>query len=81
MQFDAVEASLAYPAAFDDTPLPHANPLVFRMYTAIADKLSLMLAEEATLEERVLRWLWAYTPPLHRGEVAELLAFDAQHRA
>ena len=79
VQFDAGEASIAYPAAFDGTPLPRANPLAFRLYTAIADKLSLMLAEEVTLEERVLRWLWAYTPPPGRGEVAELLAMSERN--
>jgi AraC-like DNA-binding protein len=79
VRFSAGEASIAYPAAFDSTPLPDANPLQFRMYTAIADKLSLMLAEEVTLEERVLRWLWAYTPPLNRGEIAELLAMSERN--
>jgi AraC-like DNA-binding protein len=33
-----------------------------------------MLAENIGLEERVMRWLWAYTPPPSRGEIAELLA-------
>jgi len=79
VHFSAGEASIAYPTAVDDTPLPEANPLLFRMYTAIADKLSLMLAEEVTLEERVLRWLWAYTPPLSRGEIAELLAMSERN--
>jgi AraC-like DNA-binding protein len=79
VEFGAVEASIAYPAALDGTPLPEANPLLFKMYTAIADKLSLMLAEEVTLEERVLRWLWAYTPPLNRGEIAELLAMSERN--
>jgi AraC-like DNA-binding protein len=79
VQFSAEKASITYPAAFDSTPLPDANPLVFKMYTSIADKLSLMLAEEVTLEERVLRWLWAYSPPLSRREVAELLAMSERN--
>lgn len=79
VRFSAGEATIAYPAAFDGTPPPEAHPLLFKMYTSIADKLSLMLAEEVTLQERVLRWLWAYTPPLNRGEVAELLAMSERN--
>ena len=33
-----------------------------------------MLAEDISLTERVTRWLWAFTPPLKRGEVASQLA-------
>lgn len=74
--FSCAEACLAFSAAFDDTPLPRANPLVYRSYVSIAEKLSLMLAEEISLTERVTRWLWAYTPPLKRGEVAMQLAMS-----
>lgn len=79
VQFNAGEASIVYPVAFDSTPPPGANPLLFKMYTSIAGKLSLMLAEDVTLQERVLRWLWAYTPPLKRGEIAELLAMSERN--
>ncbi len=79
VQFSAEEASIAYPAAFDGTPLPKTNPLIYKMYTSIADKLSLMLAEEVGLEERVVRWLWAYTQPLSRSEIAELLAMSERN--
>tara|TARA_R110001599_G_scaffold353884_1_gene602318 strand:- start:22310 stop:23392 length:1083 start_codon:yes stop_codon:yes gene_type:complete len=71
--FSREEACLAFPAAFDDTPLPRANPLVYRTYVSIAKKLSLMLAEDIGIGERVTRWLWAYTPPLRRGEIARQL--------
>jgi AraC-like DNA-binding protein len=76
VEFSSAEACLAFPAAFDDTPLPRANPLVYKSYVSIAQKLSLMLAEEISLTERVTRWLWAYTPPLKRGEVASQLAMS-----
>jgi AraC-like DNA-binding protein len=76
VEFSAAEACLAFPAAFDDTPLPRANPLIYRSYVSIAEKLSLMLAEDISLTERVTRWLWAYTPPLKRGEVASQLAMS-----
>ncbi|HEY7775869.1 MAG TPA: helix-turn-helix domain-containing protein [Kineobactrum sp.] len=76
VHFSADEACIAYPQAFDDTPLPDANPLLYRMYASIAKKMSQMLAEDVGIEERAVRWLWAYTPPLKRREVAELLAMS-----
>jgi AraC-like DNA-binding protein len=74
--FDQEQTCLAYPGLIDDTPLPGANLLLFRTYTSIAEKLSLMLAEDVTLTERVSRWLWAYSPPLRRGEIARQLAIS-----
>ncbi len=76
VQFSAAEACLSYPVSLDDVALPRANPLVYRSYVSIAEKLSLMLAEEISLTERVTRWLWAYTPPLRRGEIARQLAMS-----
>ena len=73
VQFSAHQASLAYPAALDNRPLPRANPLVFRSYVSIAEKMSQMLDEDFSAKERVTRWLWAYTPPPRRGEIARLL--------
>ncbi len=75
VHFDAEEACVAYPEAFEES-LPHANPLLYRMYASLADKMARMLAEDVSLEERVSRWLWAYTPPPSRGEIAELLAMS-----
>jgi AraC-like DNA-binding protein len=76
VQFSAEEASITYPAAFDGSPLPRANPVVYAMHSSIAAKMSLMLAEEVDFEERVTRWLWAHTPPLSRGEIADLMAMS-----
>lgn len=76
VEFSRAEACLAFSGGFDNTPLPKANPLVYRSYVSIAEKLALMLAEEISLTERVTRWLWAYTPPLKRGEVASQLAMS-----
>jgi AraC-like DNA-binding protein len=76
VRFSQEEACLAFPAAFDDTPLPRANPLLYRSYVSIAKKMSLMLAEEIGISERVTRWLWAYTPPLRRGEIAKQLGMS-----
>jgi AraC-like DNA-binding protein len=76
VEFSCAETSVAFPAFLNDEPLPRANPLVFRSYVSIAEKLSLMLAEEISITERATRWLWAYTPPLKRGEVASQLAMS-----
>jgi AraC-like DNA-binding protein len=75
VSFDAEEACVAYPEAFDH-PLPHANPLLYRMYASLAERMSQMLAEDVSLEERVTRWLWAYTQPPNRSELADLLAMS-----
>ena len=79
VHFSAEEACIAYPQAFDGTPLPNANPLLYKMYASLAEKMSQMLAEDVGIEERVVRWLWAYTPPLKRREIAELLAMSERN--
>ena len=79
VHFQASEASLAYPAAMDDKPLPRTNPLLYRSYESIAKQLSHMLGEELSLTERVTRWLWAYTPPPKRGEIANLLSMSERN--
>jgi len=76
VKFDQEQTCLAYPWPIGDTPLPRANPLLHRTYVSIAEKLSLMLAEDVALTERVSRWLWAYSPPLRRGEIAKQLAMS-----
>lgn len=76
VHFNRPEACFAYPGAFDNNPLPHAKPLLYRSYVAIAEILSKMLAEDVALSERVRRWLWAYSPPLKRGEIAKQLAMS-----
>ena len=79
VHFSAAEVCLAYPAAYDDTPLPRSNPLVHKSYLSIANKLSQMLEEDFSLTERVTRWLWAYTPPLNRRELARLLSMSERN--
>jgi AraC-like DNA-binding protein len=76
VHFSGEEACIAFPANFDDTPLPRAKPLLYKSYVSIAEQQSLMLAEDISLTERVTRWLWAYTPPLKRGEIARQLAMS-----
>ena len=79
VHFSTEEACIAYPAAFDGTPLPKANPVLYRLYTSLADRLSSMLAEDIGIEERVSRWLWAYSPPLSRREIAKLIAMSERN--
>ena len=38
-----------------------------------------MLEEDFSLTERVTRWLWAYTPPLNRRELARLLSMSERN--
>jgi len=79
VDFGQAEACIAYPVDLEDLPLPDSNPLLFRSYVSIAQKESRMLAEEFSLAERVTRWLWAYTPPPKRGEIATLLAISERN--
>ena len=51
VRFSAGEASLAYANTLQDRALPRANPLVYRSFVSVAEKLSLMLAEEISLAE------------------------------
>jgi AraC-like DNA-binding protein len=74
--FSQTSASVVYATQLDTTFLPDANPLLFRSYVSLAEKMSLMLAGEFSLAERVTRWLWAYSPPPKRSEIASLLAMS-----
>ena len=79
VHFAMDEARLTYAATLESIATPHANPLLYKSYAAIAENMSRMLAEELTLTERVSRWLWAYTPPPRRGEVANLLCMSERN--
>ncbi len=81
IDFEAEQASLLYPAGFEAAEPVHANRLAFRFYESITEKLSRMLAEEISLSERVTRWLWAYTSPLKRSEIAKQLAMSERSLA
>jgi AraC-like DNA-binding protein len=76
VEFAREAARLYYSIELREFTLPGANPLLYRSYSAIADKLALMLAEEISITERVTRWLWACSPPLQRGEIARQLAMS-----
>jgi AraC-like DNA-binding protein len=79
VNFAGDEACFAYTQGLEHATLPHANPLLYRSYVAIAEKQSQMLAEEFSVQERVSRWLWAYSPPPDRSETARLLAMSERN--
>lgn len=79
VKFNTDVAYLIYPRSISDLTLPGANPVQFKNYSRIAEKLSQTLADEITTAERVNRWLWAHTPPLNRSEVASLLAISERN--
>ena len=73
--FDQPEAGMALPLP-TELELPRANRVMHRYYVTLAEKLSQFLEDDASLSERVTRWIWAYCPPLNRGEVAAQLAMS-----
>jgi AraC-like DNA-binding protein len=79
VSFTRSETCLALPTAMDSAPLPRSNPQVYRSYVSIADRLATLLVEEISLRERVTRWLWAYSPPPDRAQVASLLAMSERN--
>ncbi|MEP6390608.1 MAG: helix-turn-helix domain-containing protein [Halioglobus sp.] len=73
VSFNSESSEFVLPAAFDDTPLPKANPVMHKSYVAIVEKLSQLLSDNISVSERVTRWLWTASPPPGRREVAKLL--------
>ncbi len=73
IEFDAESAEVFFPLSIQHAIPIHANSLSRRSYEAMAQKLALMLSEGINHTEKVSRWLWAYTPPLSRSEIAKQL--------
>ncbi|NIB42407.1 AraC family transcriptional regulator [Pseudomaricurvus alkylphenolicus] len=76
IEFDAEAAQTFYPLSIEQATPIHASSLSHRNFKAIAKKLSSSLAEDVDLTEQVSRWLWAYTPPLGRADIAKQLAMS-----
>lgn len=85
----AVEASLDVAVQFEaDIPaiiyrpgyLRHvprgAHEPSFRLAMKLVGKESAILAEESSIRDRVVRWLWASSPPLKKAEIAKLLGLS-----
>jgi AraC-like DNA-binding protein len=79
VSFNGAVSGFVMHAAFDDTPLPKANPIMHKSYVAIVEKLSRLLSDDISVTERVTRWLWAHSPPPGRREVARLLAMSERN--
>ena len=73
--FDQPEAGMALPLPAG-LELPGARRVMHRYYVTLAEKLSQFVEDDASLSERVTRWIWAYCPPLNRSEVAAQLAMS-----
>ncbi len=81
VEFDAEATQVFFPLSIDKAIPIHANSLSRRNFEAIAQKLSSMLSEGTNHTERVSRWLWAYTPPLSRTDIATQLAMSERSLA
>ena len=81
IQFDAEFAQVISPLKIEQAIPTQANSLARRSYEAIAQKLAAMLSEGINHTERVSRWLWAYTPPLSRSDIATQLAMSERSLA
>ncbi len=81
IQFDAEFAQLLFPLNIEQATPIQANSLARRSYEAMAQKLASMLSEGTNHTERVSRWLWAYTPPLSRSDIATQLAMSERSLA
>ena len=76
VQFRAKQAALVlHPDFLSHTP-KRAHRLSFRLAMQLVEKESAILTEEVSLTDRVSRWLWAYTPPLKKVEIASLLGMS-----
>lgn len=81
IEFDAEATQIFFPLSVEQAVPIHANSLSRRNFEAIAQKLSSMLSEGINHTERVSRWLWAYTPPLSRADIATQLAISERSLA
>lgn len=71
--FDAPVAAAVYRPGYLHTVPKHSHAVSFRLAMRIVGKESAILAEDTSFRNRVVRWLWASTPPLKKAEVAKIL--------
>ncbi len=73
VHFESEAATIHYaPELLSAVPL-RADARTFQGYERVTKELSRLLADDASMAEQVTRWLWAYSPPLKRGAIAEIL--------
>ena len=76
VEFNAPEASIVFKPGFFAHVPRHSHRVSFKLALKLVEKEAAVLAEVATLRERVIRWLWASTPPLKKTEIARLLGIS-----
>lgn len=73
VEFQASEASAVYKPGFLRNVPRRSHEISFRLAMKIVGKESAILAEDTSFRDRVIRWLWASSPPLQKAEIAKLL--------
>jgi AraC-like DNA-binding protein len=76
VEFGADTAALIYAPGIERIQPLAANLLLFRFYEGMTAKLARMEADEIGTAEQVARWLWAYSPPMKKTEVASMLGMS-----
>ena len=76
VRFGAAVSSLRYPAALAETEPVKANRVSYAAYRRTAQRIAEPLTDNVSVAEQTARWLWASTPPLKRGEIAEQLGMS-----
>lgn len=81
VRFGTGETVIAYPiATLSATPIK-ANRVSFLSYRNELRRRSETLRSDMTLGEQVRRWLWASSPPMRSGEVAQRLGMSERSLA
>ena len=73
VKFDADDNAAVYQSGFLNQVPKHSHEVSFRLAMKLVGRESAMLTEDISLQDRVVRWLWAASPPLSKPEIAKLL--------
>lgn len=73
VEFEAPQASVVYKPGYLRSVPKRSHDVSFRLAMKIVGKESAILEEDTSFRNRVVRWLWASTPPLKKAEIAKLL--------
>jgi len=78
VKFGADEAAIVCEAGFFKQAPKNARQLVFNGTMKMVEREASILAQDKSIADQVSRWLWAYTPPLQKAEVASLLGLSVR---
>ena len=76
VEFDAEETAMIGKRGFFEIEPVNAHRLSYKSAMQLVEREASMLADEISFRDRVSRWLWAYTPPLKKGEIANLMGLS-----